>query len=75
MFITANISGGHINPSVTIATMLSGHISILKGLCYVVGQVVGSILASMLVVRACDTLRSLETIGRPCYLICFLPMA
>ena len=50
VFISANISGGHVNPSVTIATMLSGHITLLKGACYIVSQILGSILASLLVV-------------------------
>ena len=37
---------------VTFATMLTGHISILKGIGYVIAQIVGSALASCLTVRS-----------------------
>ena len=33
---------------VTIATMLTGHISILKGLAYVIAQIAGATLGSLL---------------------------
>ena len=36
---------------VTFATMLTGHIAIVKGICYVIAQIVGSTLGSMLTVR------------------------
>ena len=49
--MTANLSGGHITPTVTIATMITGHITILKGLAYVLAQLVGSIFGSLLIVR------------------------
>lgn len=32
VYCAANISGGHITPSVTIATMVSGHIGVVKGM-------------------------------------------
>jgi MIP family channel proteins len=50
IYITANISGAHINPSVTLATILTGHISIGKGLMYIGFQIVGSILGSLILV-------------------------
>ena len=53
--MTANLSGGHITPTVTIATMITGHITILKGLAYVLCQLVGSVFGSLLIVRA-DTI-------------------
>ena len=31
VYCAANISGGHITPIVTIGTMVSGHIGIIKG--------------------------------------------
>lgn len=49
IFATANVSGGHITPTVTIATMITGHIQIIKGICYIVAQIVGSIFASLLI--------------------------
>lgn len=49
IFATANISGGHITPTVTIATMITGHIQIVKGLFYILAQIIGSVFASLLV--------------------------
>ena len=39
VYSAANLSGGHITPSVTIATMVTGHIGIVKGLLYMLSQV------------------------------------
>jgi glycerol uptake facilitator-like aquaporin len=49
--MTANLSGGHITPTVTIATMITGHITLLKGVAYVLCQLVGSVFGSLLIVR------------------------
>ena len=51
VYMTANLSGGHITPTVTIATMITGHITLLKGLAYVLAQLVGSVFGSLLIVR------------------------
>ena len=56
VYMTANLSGGHITPTVTIATMITGHITILKGLAYVLCQLVGSVFGSLLIVRPSFTL-------------------
>lgn len=48
VFVTANVSGGHINPSVTIASMATGHTSISRGLYYIAAQVLGAIAGSAL---------------------------
>ena len=53
IYITANISGGHLNPAVTIATLLTGHITIAKGITYILAQCVGGILGCLLQVRIC----------------------
>ncbi|BBM97251.1 aquaporin TIP [Marchantia polymorpha subsp. ruderalis] len=45
---TANISGGHVNPAVTFGLMVGGQITILRGLVYWVGQLLGAALASAL---------------------------
>ncbi|OVA07374.1 Major intrinsic protein [Macleaya cordata] len=37
--------GGHVNPAVTFAIVIGGHISILTGICYLVAQLLGSTLA------------------------------
>jgi hypothetical protein len=51
VYATANLSGGHITPTVTIATMITGHITLLKGLAYILAQLVGSVFGSLLIVR------------------------
>lgn len=52
--LTAGISGGHINPAVTLAAVVSGRMSVTKGLLYAGGQiggaVAGSFILSMLLV-------------------------
>lgn len=51
VYATANLSGGHITPTVTIATMITGHIGLLKGIAYIISQLVGAIIGSLLIVR------------------------
>ncbi|KAK9862407.1 hypothetical protein WJX84_007444 [Apatococcus fuscideae] len=48
IYVTANISGGHLNPAVTLPTILTGHTGLFKGCVYVVMQLSGSALASLL---------------------------
>jgi len=48
VYVTANVSGGHLNPAVTVATLITGHTSFSRGLAYIVAQIAGSILASTL---------------------------
>lgn len=45
---TMHVSGGHINPAVTIAMLLTGRISILHAVAYVAAQCAGGIVAGML---------------------------
>lgn len=42
--IIAHISGAHLNPVVTIATVIFGHVKPLIGLVYVVAQFAGATL-------------------------------
>ncbi len=53
VYITANISGGHLNPAVTVATLCTGHISLLKAAAYIVAQIVGAISAHLIQASQC----------------------
>lgn len=48
--ISAKVSGGHVNPAVTIASMLTGRTSYISGILYIVAQVIGAIVAAALTV-------------------------
>lgn len=45
---TANISGGHINPAVTLAMIISRHIKPALGVAYMVAQFAGAAVGSLL---------------------------
>ena len=45
---TARFSGGHINPAVTVAAVVTGKMSITKGSMYVIGQLVGAVAGAFL---------------------------
>lgn len=49
VYITANVSGGHLNPAVTLPAMMTGHISIIKGFLYIAAQIGGAMIGSLLV--------------------------
>lgn len=46
---TANISGGHVNPAVTFATVLTGKTKVSTGLLYIAAQLAGAALAVLLI--------------------------
>ena len=48
VFATAHISGGHINPAVTFAALLTKKIGAAKGLMFIVAQVVGALVGTLL---------------------------
>jgi MIP family channel proteins len=49
IFFAANVSGGHINPAVTFAVMLTARMSIWEGIPYWAAQIGGAIIASFFV--------------------------
>jgi MIP family channel proteins len=51
MAATRRISGGHVNPAVTLAAYLTGKIRAPLALLYVAAQVVGATLAGVLLLR------------------------
>jgi len=46
---TMNVSGGHVNPAVTCAMLVTGRISFVGAIQYIVSQCVGAVLAGALV--------------------------
>ena len=47
-YATANISGGHINPAVTFAAVITRKVTPARGLMFVAAQVVGAIAGALL---------------------------
>ncbi|MEX0763407.1 MAG: aquaporin [Dehalococcoidia bacterium] len=39
------ISGGHINPAITVAALITGNIGVVRAALYIVGQLAGAVLA------------------------------
>ncbi|KAK9849026.1 hypothetical protein WJX84_004736 [Apatococcus fuscideae] len=48
VYATANVSGGHLNPAVTLATCLTGHTSWSKGGLYCLAQLLGAIFGALI---------------------------
>ncbi|TKY70817.1 Aquaporin TIP2-3 [Spatholobus suberectus] len=46
--VAANISGGHLNPAVTFGLAIGGNITLLTGFLYWIAQLLGSIVACLL---------------------------
>ncbi|CAL5343527.1 unnamed protein product [Camellia sinensis] len=46
--VGANISGGHVNPAVTFGAFLGGNITLLRTILYWIAQLLGSVVACML---------------------------
>ena len=46
--VSANISGGHVNPAVTFGAFVGGNITLFRGLLYWVAQLLGSTVACFL---------------------------
>ncbi|RDX84219.1 putative aquaporin TIP-type [Mucuna pruriens] len=46
--VGANISGGHVNPAVTFGAFIGGNITLLRGIVYIIAQLLGSVVASFL---------------------------
>jgi len=46
VFATGHVSGGHVNPAVTVAMMATSHITIIKGIGYIICQFAGGIVGA-----------------------------
>ncbi|KAL2548801.1 Aquaporin TIP1-1 [Forsythia ovata] len=54
--ISANISGGHVNPSITFGLFLGGNISLFRGILYIIAQLLGFVVACLLLWFSTDGL-------------------
>ena len=64
VYATANISGGHINPAVSLAMIVTKNIKVGPGLVYMVAQLVGAALATtLLYVIVIDDVGNLSNFG------------
>ncbi|XP_057293297.1 aquaporin-4-like [Hydractinia symbiolongicarpus] len=57
-----HVSGGHLNPAVSLGMIVGGRISIIKGLLYIVAQCVGGIAGSALT-YACTPYKWQDSLG------------
>ena len=46
--VGANISGGHVNPAVTFGAFVGGHITLVRSILYWIAQLLGSVVACLL---------------------------
>lgn len=49
VYATANISGGHLNPAVTIGIIVARKMPVLKGVMFMIWQCLGAIIGSLLI--------------------------
>lgn len=43
-----NVSGGHVNPAVTLGALVGGRISVIRAIYYWIAQLLGAVVASLL---------------------------
>jgi len=49
IYTTAHISGGHLNPAVTLAIVLARKMTVVKGILYIIVQCIGGICGSIMI--------------------------
>lgn len=43
-----NISGGHVNPAITLGALVGGRLSLVRAIYYWLAQLLGAVIASLL---------------------------
>ncbi|PLS24720.1 aquaporin [Bifidobacterium imperatoris] len=51
----ARVSGGHLNPAVTVAAVLTSKTNVVDGILYIIAQVIGAVAAAFAVVKLLPT--------------------
>ncbi len=61
----ADVSGGHINPAVTIGFLVTRRISVVRALFYIIAQVVGALIGAAILkaLTPVNDVRGLGTVG------------
>lgn len=62
VWVFNHISGGHMNPAVTVAALFTRRVSIIRGVLYIVFQIIGGILGAGILHGLCFS-RNLSTLG------------
>lgn len=76
VYISANISGGHVNPAVTFGMAIGGHISIPMSIFYWISQMLGSVMACLVLKCTNQVSFQINSISRnfpACVLFILLP--
>lgn len=60
--VAANISGGHVNPAVTFGAFIGGNLNLVRGILYIIAQLLGSSAACYLLSYTTGGLVSLLTL-------------
>ncbi|CAH7683060.1 aquaporin-like protein [Phakopsora pachyrhizi] len=68
LYVLAPISGGHINPLITLAQMLGGSFPLIRGASYVVSQILGSMVGGAFVRAALGYKMAIATGNGGCVL-------
>jgi len=74
IYAIGEVSGGHINPAVTWALLITNRLSVLRFLCYVISQLIGGIIGSAMLLSllpptlrfgmGCHAVNPLLTVGQ-----------
>ncbi|GFO38635.1 Aquaporin [Plakobranchus ocellatus] len=62
VWIFNHISGGHVNPAVTLAALFTRRVSIIRGVLYIISQIIGGIIGAG-ILHGLSSAQALSTLG------------
>ena len=74
LYAVGEISGGHFNPAVTVGLIVGGRFDQRKAASYIVAQLIGAILAAVVIFVAAIVLGLVNAVIRPILTILTLPI-